>query len=318
MSVEKVLLLLSDGEFHSGEKLAKELSVSRTSVWKYIEKLKTLGADIYSVKGKGYRIPGGLDLIRVERLYERIKHLVKKENLHFFTSIASTNQFLLSKVDIQELQVCSAEFQSLGRGRLGRVWHSPFAKNIYLSVRQSLPIPPDRLSGFSLAIGCAIANCFDSLGAHGIRLKWPNDLRIESKKVGGILVELASHNQCSTDIVVGVGINWNMPESQPIEQSWCNLAPFCQPGLIRETVIASLLEAITGAMTHFSENGFEVFNESWKQYDEFMDKPVRLIAGKTVVEGVYRGIDDEGAVLVQRDNKLERYNGGELSLRELT
>lgn len=317
MSVEKVLYFLSDGEFHSGETIANQLNVSRTAVWKYIEKLKDLGADIYSVKGKGYRIPGGLDLIRVERLYERIKHLVKKENLHFFTSIASTNQFLLSKADIDDLQVCSAEFQSLGRGRLGRVWHSPFAKNIYLSVRRTLPIPADRLSGFSLAIGCAIASCFDSMGAHGIRLKWPNDLRIEGRKVGGILVELASHNHCSTDIVVGIGINWNMPDSQPIAQSWCNLAPFCEHGLMREKVIADLLEAITNAMVQFSENGFEVFNESWKQYDEFMDKPVKLIAGKTVVEGIYRGIDDEGAVLIQRDNKLERYNGGELSLREL-
>jgi BirA family biotin operon repressor/biotin-[acetyl-CoA-carboxylase] ligase len=313
---QHILSILKDGRFHSGEAIAKQLALSRTAVWKHIEKLKSLGANIYSVRGKGYRIPGGLDLLDETFLRENLGSLLgSADHFQLFTNIASTNQYLLSLESSPLPRVCMAEYQSTGRGRLGRPWHSPFARNIYLSMRHALPLSIDALSGLSLAVGCCVAECLRELGASGVYLKWPNDLKIEQKKLGGILVEVAGQTTIGAELVIGVGINWDMPLSDDVGQPWTNLKPLVKHGLNRNQLAVALVRHMLDGLKLFSEQGFTAFAERWSHLDGLLGKSVRLISGTREICGTYLGVDHAGALRIQTDAGVEICYGGELSLR---
>ncbi|PWK54161.1 bifunctional biotin--[acetyl-CoA-carboxylase] ligase/biotin operon repressor BirA [Pleionea mediterranea] len=318
MTTDDLLLILSDGRFHSGEAIAQQLNTTRASIWKYIKQLRSLGADIYSVKGKGYRIPGGLELLDQAWLTQALKSFTQPENIHVVTSIASTNQFLLNQTSNPSPQICVAEYQSSGRGRLGRNWHSPFARNIYLSMRQTLPLPIDALSGLSLAVGCRIADALTSLGAMGVQLKWPNDLRVNGRKLGGVLVEIAGQSDSGCELVIGLGLNWDMSEDSPIDQHWQNLKPLVNSRVSRNHVVATLCKALAACLTDFSQFGFSHFKADWEQLDEFKNKPVVLLQGNKKTVGVSRGVDTSGALLLEKDGSVMSFIGGEVSLRLLT
>lgn len=318
MITDDLLIILSDGRFHSGEVIAHQLNTTRASIWKHIKQLRSLGADIYSVKGKGYRIPGGLELLDHAKLTQDLETFTLPENIHVVTSIASTNQFLLNQPSSSSPQICVAEYQSSGRGRLGRNWHSPFARNIYLSMRQTLPLPIDALSGLSLAVGCRVADALTSLGAAGLQLKWPNDLRIEGKKLGGVLVEIAGQVDSGCELVIGLGLNWDMSEDSPIDQLWQNLKPMVNHKVSRNDVVSTLCKALAACLVDFSQFGFRHFKTDWAQYDEFKNKPVVLLQANKKTVGVSRGVDDSGALLLEQDGSVQSFIGGEVSLRLLT
>ena len=149
--VNTLLAILADGEFHSGQDIADSLSVSRTAVWKLIAKLQSWQIEIFSVKGKGYRIPGGLDLINKDDLKSQVKNKLKHfPKIEIKTSIDSTSSFISDKwnEDLKNSQpnadrlgrVCIAEHQTDGRGRKGNKWVSPFGANLYFSLGIELPV----------------------------------------------------------------------------------------------------------------------------------------------------------------------------------
>ncbi len=317
MIEQQIILILSDGKFHSGEDIAKQLQLSRTAIWKHISELKNHGIEVYSVKGRGYQIPNGLDLLDHDSVYSLLGAcLDKPEQLEVLSSIASTNRYLLSKPLNEKPMVCLAEYQSAGRGRLGRNWYSPFARNLYLSIKMKLPIGIEALSGLSLAVGCAVAQSCDELGVEKIRLKWPNDLRIEGAKVGGVLVELATQAQQGADVVVGLGVNWDMPDSSVIDQKWYNLKPLVNDGITRNTAAAKFIEAIINALGQFCEHGFTSFKACWDKYDECKGEIVTLLFPKKRIHGKCLGVDDSGAILLEHEGKVHRFIGGEISLRK--
>jgi BirA family biotin operon repressor/biotin-[acetyl-CoA-carboxylase] ligase len=218
----------------------------------------------------------------------------------------------------ERLQICLSEYQSTGRGRLGRRWHSPFARNVYLSVRTSLPLTIDALSGLSLAVGCSIADSLAQLGATQIGLKWPNDLRVQNRKVGGILIEIAGQSPIGADLIIGLGLNWDMPAADNVDQPWANLRPLLQDGLSRNQLVVALVHALNRCLQLFSSQGFSGFVECWNQYDDFIDKSVLLSSGETKVYGRYLGVDHAGALRLETEKGIEYFIGGELSLRQAT
>lgn len=319
MIEQHILAILSDGRFHSGEAIAQQLSLSRTAVWKHIEKLKSLGAEVFSVRGKGYQIPGGLDLLNETFLQAELASVLgSKDNLQLFTSIASTNQHLLGMPACNQPRVCVAEYQSTGRGRLGRRWHSPFARNIYLSIRYTLPLSIDALSGLSLAVGCCVAECLRTLGANEVYIKWPNDLRVGNQKLGGILVEIAGQSEWGAELVIGIGLNWDMPLSDEIDQPWGNLKPLVNQNVSRNQLVIALVKQIIEGLILFGEKGFAAFIERWPPLDGMTGKRVRLVNGADEIHGEYLGIDPTGAVKIRTAQGIEHFIGGELSLRELS
>lgn len=316
MAVMKILRVLSDGEFHSGEELGAVLGVSRTAVWKHLHKLADLGLELVSVKGRGYCIEGGLDLLNSESITKKLSAGAAEKLATFdvFSEIDSTNSFLLSKNGSAE--VCLAERQTAGRGRRGRQWVSPFAKNIYFSMSWVFSGGAQVLEGLSLAVGVKVVAALESLGLKGLQLKWPNDVLIDGKKVGGILLEMSGDVSGDCRVVVGIGLNLQMPQkaSADIDQAWADLASLGYAGS-RNDITCKLIDHLVVLLDGYSESGFEVYRQEWESFDAFRGKSVKLISADKVEEGVAVGVSASGALLLEQDGYTKAYSGGELSLR---
>jgi BirA family biotin operon repressor/biotin-[acetyl-CoA-carboxylase] ligase len=222
----KILDILKDGEFHSGEALGEKVGCSRTAVWKHLQKLEALGLLVETTKGTGYRIVGGVELLDGEAIARALSATASPHlsRIDVFQSIDSTNTYAreLAEKESASGAVILAEQQTAGRGRRGKTWVSPFAANIYLSVVWDFEQGAQSLEGLSLAVGVAVKRALTAHGVAGVKLKWPNDIYVEQKKLGGILLEMIGDPAGHCTVVVGVGLNIAMPTQQgsAIEQDW--------------------------------------------------------------------------------------------------
>ncbi|OAN16360.1 biotin--[acetyl-CoA-carboxylase] synthetase [Photobacterium jeanii] len=305
---------LSDGTFHSGEVLGELLGISRAAISKHIKTLQTWGLDIYRVQGKGYCLAEKLELLDCDKILAQ----VKCPHLSLIPVIDSTNQHLLDRVgQLPSGAVCLAEYQQAGRGRRGRQWLSPFGSNLYLSMYWRLDAGMAAAMGLSLVVGIAIADTLTALGAQDIKLKWPNDLYFQDKKLAGILTEMTGQAGDAAHLVIGMGLNIAMPtkEGSEIDQAWTNLADACDTLPSRNVLAATLVERLHTTLTEYEVCGLEGFITRWNEYDNFLNRPVKLLIGERVVEGIARGIDKQGGLLLETEQGITPYIGGEISLR---
>ncbi len=321
MAKTELLNLLADGENHSGQEMADVLGVSRTAVWKQLKKLEELGLAIEASRSSGYRIPGGLELLD-ESLIRRDLPANAAAVLDGFTiaqSIDSTNAELLRQLQegLNGCHVCTAEQQTQGRGRRGRQWVSPFARNLYLSLTWEFPGGAGSLEGLSLAVGVACARALKVSGAHDLQLKWPNDILHNGSKLGGILIEMLGDAAGSCQVVVGVGINVAMPQASAgaIDQEWTDLQTVCSERPSRNEVLSRLLGELLPMLKEFEQGGFKNWREEWTALDAFADQPVIVQSGERRVAGVSRGVDDTGALQLEVGGTVQSIHGGEVSLR---
>ena len=310
----QLIALLADGEFHSGEKIGELLGVSRTSVNNYIKALQEIGLDIYKVTGKGYCSAIPLTLLN--------QHIIKQvsgvDNVHVEQILESTNQYLLDKLpNISNGQTCIAEYQAAGRGRRGREWVSPFASHLYFSMYWRLEAGIEKASGLSLLVGIATVNALEKLGLHGVGLKWPNDLYYQGKKLAGILIELNAQASDVCHCVIGIGINVRMPEQQGklIDQPWIDLNNISTQPVDRNQLSGLLIKELHALLSDYEEKGLAPFLDRWFELDYFLNKQVNLIVADNVQTGICRGINEQGALLLEIDNEIKPYIGGEISLR---
>ncbi|MCG7391121.1 MULTISPECIES: bifunctional biotin--[acetyl-CoA-carboxylase] ligase/biotin operon repressor BirA [Pantoea] len=309
----KLVEILSDGEFHSGEQLGESLGMSRAAINKHIQTLKTWGLDIYTVTGKGYSLPAPMQLLNEEAILAQLH----QPNLAIIPVIDSTNQYLLERMnELQSGDACIAEYQQAGRGRRGRQWFSPFGANLYLSMYWRLEQGPAAAMGLSLVIGIVIAETLQQLGAQDVRVKWPNDLYLQDRKLAGILVELTGKTGDAAQIVMGAGINLAMrgADATQINQGWINLQ---EAGIAinRNDLAAKLINSLREALPIFERDGLAPFTERWKALDNFFNRPVKLLIGEREIHGIARGIDKQGGLLLEQDGEVKSWVGGEISLR---
>ncbi|WP_311752843.1 bifunctional biotin--[acetyl-CoA-carboxylase] ligase/biotin operon repressor BirA [Proteus columbae] len=305
--------LLADGNIHSGEQLGESLGMTRAGINKHIQTLRSWGIDVQTVAGKGYQLDAPMNLLNVDSVNKNIKG----EPASVIPVIDSTNQYLIQRIcELKSGDVCIAEYQSAGRGRRGRQWISPFGRNLYLSMYWKLDQGPAAAIGLSLVVGVIMAEVLQKLGAEGVKVKWPNDLYLNDKKLSGILVELTGKTGDVAHIVTGIGINIAMSKNQneAINQQWINLE---QVGIKidRNELACEITNALRDAFVQFEKQGLSVFIERWKRLDNFMDRRVKLIIGEKEIFGIAKGINDQGALLLEQDGKIIPYIGGEISLR---
>ncbi|MFC6670889.1 HTH domain-containing protein [Marinobacterium aestuariivivens] len=171
MTIRSLLSVLADGQFHSGQELGAQLKVSRSAIWKQIRKLEDFGIEIYSVKGRGYRLPGGLDLLDADLFQDGLDETVATQlgDVRFELSIPSTNLLAMQQLQQQtgHGHLYVAEQQTAGRGRRGRHWVSPFARNLYFSLVWRFPQGAASLEGLSLAVGLGLSRGLRRLGLEG-------------------------------------------------------------------------------------------------------------------------------------------------------
>ncbi|MEI7344139.1 bifunctional biotin--[acetyl-CoA-carboxylase] ligase/biotin operon repressor BirA [Pectobacterium brasiliense] len=309
----KLIKILSDGEFYSGELLGEMMGMSRAAINKHIQTIRDWGIDIFTVTGKGYSLPAPMQLLDEEVI---LKHL-PEGGVTVLPVVDSTNQYILERLDtLSSGDACLAEYQQSGRGRRGRQWFSPFGANLYLSLYWRLEQGPAAAVGVSLVIGIVMAEVLHKLGADGVRVKWPNDLYLKDRKLAGILVELTGKTGDAANLVIGAGINLQMREPAPntINQGWINLQ---EAGIEinRNTLASTLISELRSALAVFELQGLEPFIPRWEKLDNYFNRPIRLIIGNREIYGIDRGIDRQGALLLEADGLITPYIGGEISLR---
>ncbi|HEI8868998.1 TPA: bifunctional biotin--[acetyl-CoA-carboxylase] ligase/biotin operon repressor BirA [Serratia odorifera] len=309
----KLISSLSDGEFHSGEQLGEELGMSRAAINKHIQTIREWGMDVFTVPGKGYSLPAPIQLLDAQRILQRLAD----KRVTVLPVVDSTNQYLLDRIaDLASGDACVAEYQQAGRGRRGRHWVSPFGANLYLSMFWRLEQGPAAAIGLSLVIGIVMTEVLQRLGAEKVRVKWPNDLYLNDRKLAGILVELTGKTGDAAQLVIGAGINLAMRETNAdaINQGWINLQ---EAGITidRNELAAMLLNEMRRALRQFEQEGLAPFISRWRNLDNFIDRPVKLLIGEQQIFGIARGIDQQGALLLEQDGELKPFIGGEISLR---
>lgn len=220
-------------------------------------------------------------------------------------------------VPAQGCAIFFAEQQTGGMGRNGRSWASPASANLYFSVSRRFSRPLSMMSGLSLAVGIAAAEALHAMGFAGVRLKWPNDLWVDARKLGGILVQLRNGSPgCSA--IIGIGLNVHMPNEAAgrIDQAWCDLSQSGDAVVSRNEVAARLLGGLLPALARFDEDGLVPFLSRWPALDALHGKPVRVTDGAHQFEGTCLGIDAAGALRLRDGSGSERsFHGGEASLR---
>lgn len=309
----RVIAILSDGEFHSGEQLGTELGMSRAAINKHIQTVRDWGLDILTVPGKGYKLPAPIALLNRDKILDALP----EGNVDVLPVIDSTNQYLQDRISqLSSGDACVAEYQQAGRGRRGRRWFSPFGSNLYLSMYWKLDQGPAAAMGLSLVIGIVMAEVMQRLGAEDVRVKWPNDLYLKDRKLAGILVELTGKTGDAAHLVIGAGINLRMrePAADVINQGWINLQE-AGIDIDRNELTVTLLRELRTALRKFEQEGLASFIPRWRNLDNFIDRPVKLLIGDKEIYGIERGIDQQGALLLELDGEIKTFIGGEISLR---
>ena len=244
--------------------------------------------------------------------------------LEVHEELASTSDRLLAVTDLPagRFDACLAEFQSAGRGRRGRRWLAPFASGLCLSVNWNFRDAPAALSALSLAIGVAILRALRGQAIHGLALKWPNDIVHGRRKLGGILIDMRGEAAGPAYVVVGCGINVRLPpglraelQAEGIEAAGLSELLDSPPG--RSALAASIVNEISLALEEFGARGLPAFLDEWRDADDLIDQPVRVQQGAETLEGLARGIDADGALLVDAGGARRRILSGEVSVRAL-
>lgn len=315
-----LLSILADNEFHSGEVLGESLGISRAAISNHIKVLSSLGLDVYRVTGKGYRLAKPLSLLNHDEIKQLLPYTsCRNVNIEVLNVIGSTNQYLKDKLaEIESGHTCLAEAQTAGRGRHGRTWVSPYAASLYLSMHWSFDGGYSVLGGLSLAIGVAIVDALKFCGVKDVELKWPNDIYAQGKKLAGVLIEVEGQISTGCKAIIGIGLNVRLPENvENIGQPWIDLAQLSELPVNRNLLAATLIGELTKTLTSFENSGLNPFIERWRALDIYANQEVKLIIGQQSISGTARGIDATGAILLETEQGIRAYHGGEISVRPI-
>lgn len=323
---QRLLSLLADGAFHSGEHLAKRLRISRGGIWKLIHTLQAMGIEIESVPRQGYRLPRAVDLLNKDELVASMSPATQSllAQVDVMLTVDSTNRYVYQSAAATNgrAQVCIAELQNAGRGRRGRSWVAPFGTGICMSIGWQFAESPPTFSALSLAVGVAAVKALRRCGAADVGLKWPNDLVWKNRKLGGILIEMRGESEGPSYVVIGIGLNMLMPLAVRLALAEQQAALITDVHEIlhdktpRRNVLAGAIveESITMLQT-FAQRGFEPFIDEWRQLDTLAHAQVKVISGTETIAGTARGVEVDGALLVDVNGQLRRFVSGEVSLR---
>jgi BirA family biotin operon repressor/biotin-[acetyl-CoA-carboxylase] ligase len=319
-----LLVLLADGQVHSGEWLATELKQTRAAVWKGVERLRALGIEVQALARRGYRLAKPVELLDARRICAQLASQ-RKPHLHsleLLFEVGSTNTRLLGSAPppASTADVCIAELQHAGRGRLGRRWIAPFGGGIAMSLGWTCSDVVRTLPALSLGVGVAVGRALTRAGAEGISLKWPNDIWFKDRKLGGVLIEMRAEAGGPAHVVIGVGVNVWLPEDarREIQASGVAAAAVtdaCKQPPSRNFVAGAILDELLSMLLQYERFGFAAFRDAWTALDGLNGRPVKVAVGETAVLGIARGVDSDGALLLETGDSLQRFVSGEASLR---
>ena len=317
-----LLTLLATDEPRPGSLLARALDAPESQVVAGIEQLRALGIEVLA-SPQGFRLKagGGLELLDADaiRTALRAEAAARLQRLEVLFEVESTNTRLLGRPGPPSGfgDAALAELQSAGRGRQGRRWISPFGASLAMSLAWTVCDAERVDSTLSLAVGVAVCRALAGLGAQGIRLKWPNDIWLEDRKLGGVLVETRVGG-AAAHVVVGVGLNLHLSAESQRQIGVSGLTALdaaCASPLSRNALAAALLGELLSMLPLFERCGFAAFRDEWRSLDALRGRPARVLLARDAVEGIARGVDEDGGLLLEHGGKVDKFIAGEASLR---
>ena len=322
VSILKELLAAKDA-FVSGNHLAERLGVSRVAIWSHMEKLRAQGFDFEAVRSKGYRLtklPQTLNESLIQASMPRAASALTVIALEEIDSTNTEAERRLAQGDADPFVVFSRK-QSKGRGRLGRQWHSPDSGNLYASFAFRPMLSPARLSTFTLWMGINICECINAYCRVQTKVKWPNDLLLNGRKLAGILTEARMDADETRELVLGVGLNVNGRSTDwPEELRPIATSLYEETGEERD--INQLGAALSGRVMlayeeFLSGNHRNALKERWPNYDALFEREVSLLQGEFRISGKAIGIDPNGSLILLRpDGSRFNVRAGEVALEK--
>jgi len=322
--VAEVFAQLCDGKFHSGEELASALGVTRSAVWKAANALRDLGTPMEAVRNRGYRFPVIGEPLVAKRIREGIARAIGERvaQLDVMWSTTSTNTQLIERPNppLGACEALLAEFQTAGRGRRGRAWLAPPGGAVCLSLSWTFPEVPRDAGALSLAVGVCVLRALEAQGISNVRLKWPNDVLVEDRKLGGVLIELRAESAGPACAVVGIGLNVALgavllEKIATTGLQAVDLTSLATKPISRNALAGSLIECVVRGLLDFEREGLRPFVEEWRHADALRARPVAVQAGGDTVRGLARGIDLTGALLLETPQGLKKFFSGEVTVR---
>jgi len=314
-----ILRLLADGKFHSGEAIARHFNVSRATVWNALQHAGQLGIEVFSVPGRGYKLPQPLILLDEQAISSTLGEYGTALQIEVHDHLPSTNSYLMQNINAARHATCvAANLQTDGRGRRGRSWHAGLGASLTFSLLWRFQCGASALSGLSLAVGIALMRSLHELGISSSQLKWPNDVLINREKLAGILIELQGDMEGPSTAVIGMGINLKLPDNlkQQIDQPVTDLASVFNGELNPNHLLATLLKHLADVLTAFEQGGFAALRDEWTQHHAYHEQNVRmLMPDGREIHGVVKGITEDGSLLVTTAEGVQRFISGEISLR---
>ncbi|MEW9809178.1 MAG: biotin--[acetyl-CoA-carboxylase] ligase [Candidatus Symbiodolus clandestinus] len=313
MTLEKCALqllpLLSSGVPRLATELLAQLNISHHLLQQALGILQSWGLLLLIDSKQRHRL-----IVPPRLCHATLCHYSQHSAIQLFPLLPSTNQYLLDHYQtLPSGAACVAEYQTLGRGRRGRQWLASFGSCALFSMLWHWSKVPQGLSAISLALSLVAADTLQQLGVEEVKVKWPNDLYLQGRKLGGVLIETSGSvaNNGQISLIIGIGLNL-YPSCQrlSIKQPVISL----QEAAVRldgNQLIGSILNAWRTALQQFSQQGLAPFLNRWPSYDLLMGKWLQLqTPGGSILAGIARGIDPQGALLVEHQGKLERFPGG--------
>ncbi|MDP1766753.1 MAG: bifunctional biotin--[acetyl-CoA-carboxylase] ligase/biotin operon repressor BirA [Methylotenera sp.] len=317
-----ILKLLADGKFHSGEDIAQQLKVSRATVWNALQDAGTLGIEIFSVRGRGYKLPQAVTLLDEHAVLSAMGEQRTWLKLEVYDYLESTNTYLMKKLSSGQAHAScvAANLQTNGRGRRGRTWHAGLGASLTFSLLWRFQCGAAALSGLSLAVGVALIRALHHFGITQAQLKWPNDILVGREKLAGILIELQGDMEGPSTAVIGIGINLNLSTKikQQIDQPAIDIASATPQTINPNELLGVLLNHLAKVLRSFEQQGFTSLLDEWTKHHAYHQQQVRmLMPDGREISGVVQDITEDGNLLVETRSGLQKFASGEISLRGL-
>jgi len=279
--------------------------------------LELLGLD-YVIKNDRIELAAPVELLQKDQILAGISPgtcaLISR--LDLFWEIDSTNTYILKNTGDPDFHgsLCTAEQQTAGKGRRGRQWVSPFAKNIYISIGWTIS-KKNMAEGLSLYLGMSLVDCLRGAGMKDVGMKWPNDLMIGDGKLAGILIELDLKRDVA-HLVIGIGVNLALDRDnrRAIGRPVSTVSD--QLSLGRNELCSLIAERTLQALSAFERHGLADKLSDWSAYDCYAGQEVEVQLGETLIIGINRGVDETGALLVETGGEIRKFSSGEVSLRK--
>lgn len=310
MKDEIIKILKEKNDYVSGEEIGNILGVSRAAVWKNISALKKKGYNIISVNNKGYKIVDDTDVLNVDE--------IKYDRLLFKEEVESTNEEgkrQAVKENCDRLLV-TCNYQSKGKGRIGRSWVAEKNRGVYMSFVLKPDIMPQEISQITLVAGIAVMKAINSLTGLKTKIKWPNDIIINGKKLVGILSEMSAEMEKINYVVVGIGINVNEDEFEgELKEKATSIYIETKRRFKRSDVINSVAEEFNLCYDKFLEKGFSAFVEEYNESCANVGMRVKTVGGREEIKGRAMGVNEKGELVIDDEGEMKTVIGGEVSLR---